>query len=95
MNDIVRKSSVRTLQYYVAKGREHGFTDEELRRVVEETWNDSRRAMMYHAKYGGRPASLKSLLQVRHNQMLERRGQSHNGDSPHDLTEGQARCDAV
>lgn len=78
MNDIVRKNIIHTLQYYVTKAREHGYTDEELRRVVEETQSDVRRAMKKHAKKGGRPVTLISLLEVRHRQMVERRNQSNN-----------------
>ena len=77
MNDVVRKSITRTLQYYVTKAREHGYTDEELKRVVEETQNDIRRAMKEHARNGGRPVTLTSLLQVRHRQMVERRKQTN------------------
>lgn len=78
MNYIVRKNIIHTLQYYVTKAREHGYTDEELRRVVEETQSDGRRAMKKHAKNGGRPVNLTSLLQIRHRQMVERRNQSNN-----------------
>lgn len=77
MNNIVRKNIIHTLRHYVTKAREHGFTDEELRRVVEETQSDVRRAMKEHAKNDGRPVTLTSLLQIRHHQMVERREQNN------------------
>ena len=53
MHDAVRRSITNALQCYVAEGRKHGFTDEELREVCEATWHDSIQAINRAARGRG------------------------------------------
>ena len=78
MHNVVKKSITNALERYVEKGREAGFSDEELKRVCQETWQDSIEAMNRAARKNQCPARLIDLLRHRHEQMVERHNSNVN-----------------
>ena len=75
MSNWIKDNIARALHLYAERGREEGFSDEELQEVCRQTWIDISNASRQRLRDGiHRSISLSALLKKNHAKMVQKHG---------------------